>query len=207
MITAGLTGGVATGKSTVAQAFIKHGIPIVNADTVTNLALLPGTPGWKSIIKIFGSQFLTAESTVDSDKLGKAIFANGEMLRKFNEIMRPLVQEETARQIKYFQDNGNELVIYEGTLLIEGGLSDKYRPLIVLHCSIEQQLERIIKRGSGSGPISKREAFDLIKFQMPSSRRLAMADYVIDTSKSIEDSISQAEDVADKMFTRKQVQP
>lgn len=204
MITAGLTGGVATGKTTVSQAFIKQGIPIVNADVVTNIALLPGTPGWKSIVKTFGVQFLTAESTIDDAKLGKAIFADDKMLRKFNEIMRPIVQEETARQIKSHQDKGSELVIYEGTSLIEGGLAGKYRPLILVDCTIEQQLERIIKRGTGHGPISKREAFDLIKFQMPSKQRIAMADYVIDTSKSIEESMSQTQDVIDKMLTRKQ---
>jgi dephospho-CoA kinase len=203
MITAGLTGGVASGKTTVSQAFLKQGIPIVNADVVTNAALMPGTPGWKSIVKTFGVQFLTSESTIDDAKLGKAIFANAEMLRKFNELMRPIVQEETARAIKTLQDKGSELVIYEGTLIIEGGLADKYRPLILVDCTIEQQLERIIKRGTGHGPISKREAFELIKFQMPSKRRIAMADYIIDTSKSIEESISQAVDVIEKMLTRK----
>jgi dephospho-CoA kinase len=191
MITAGLTGGIATGKTTVSEQFIKHGIPIVEADTIVNDAILPGTPGFSTIVETFGVGFVKDDGTLDDLMLGKLITSNMEAMQKFNKLMNPILQAEVARQIKQYHDDGNPIVIYEGTLIIEGGVAHKFKPLIVVHCTLDQQLKRLMKRGIGQGPISKKEGLDLLKFQLPSKQRLAMADYVIDTSKSMEDAIAQ----------------
>jgi dephospho-CoA kinase len=191
MITAGLTGGIATGKTTVSEQFIKYGIPIVEADTIVNEAILPGTIGFASIVKEFGVSFVKDDGSLNDLELGRFITSDMKMMQKFNRLMNPLLQEEVANQITTLHNNGNPIVIYEATLIIEGGVAHKFKPLIVVHCSLDQQLKRLMKRGIGQGPISKKEGLELLKFQLPSKQRLAMADYVIDTSKSVEDAISQ----------------
>jgi dephospho-CoA kinase len=195
MITFGLTGNIAMGKSTVTKTFRANNIPMVDADIVSRQVVEIGTPGLQSLVDTFGKEYLQADGTLDRLKLGTMIFApgNGEQLKLCNGLMQPLINAESSRQIKEFHDNGHEIVGYDAALICENGNAGGYKPLIMVKCTAEQQMERLMKRGTGSGPLTEAQAEAIINVQMPIEKKLALADYVIDTSGTVEESIKQTE--------------
>jgi dephospho-CoA kinase len=195
MITFGLTGNIAMGKSTVTKTFRAAGIPMVDADIVSRQVVELGTPGLAKMVEAFGPEYLQADGTLDRAKLGTMIFApgNAEQLKLCNDIMQPLIKEESFRQIEEFHKNGFEIVGYDAALICENGNADGFRPLIMVRCTPEQQLERLMKRGTGHGPLTMAQATAIINVQMPIEKKIAMADWIIDTSGTIEDSIKQTE--------------
>lgn len=194
MITFGLTGGIACGKSTVTKTFTKYNIPMVDADVVARDVVRPATPGLDKIISAFGKEYLMG-AQLDRPKLGQLVFNNKEAMSKLNTIMAPLIEEEAGNQIKSFHDKGHPIVGYDAALICEMGNYKKYRPLIVVSCPVDTQVERLMKRNS----LTREYAMTIISTQMPLDKKLALADYVIDTSGSIEDSIKQTKAVINKL--------
>jgi dephospho-CoA kinase len=199
MITAGLTGGAGSGKTSVAKIFLEHGIPVINADHISNVVLMPNTPGHQKIVETFGKEYIRNDGAIDSAKLGTLIFSDAEALFQFNNIQRPLMQEETARRFQLIQQAGFTLALYDATLIIEGGDADKYRPLILVHCPLDIQMGRLSLRKIDNTPLSKEQIHDLIKFQMPVEQKLAIADYAIDTSQTPDSVIQQTENIIQKL--------
>ncbi len=195
MITFGLTGNIAMGKSTVTKTFRAASIPMVDADIVSRQVVELGTSGLAQMVEAFGPDYLQADGTLDRSKLGTMIFApgNAEQLKVCNDIMQPLIKAESFRQIKEFHDNGFEIVGYDAALICENGNADGFRPLIMVRCTPEQQLERLMKRGTGHGSLTMAQATAIINVQMPIEKKVAMADWIIDTSGTIEESIKQTE--------------
>lgn len=191
MITFGLTGGIASGKSTVTKTFRAAGIPIVDADVVARQVVEPGTPGLQTIISAFGEEYLQADGTLDRIKLGTLVFANKDQLHICNEIMMPLIHNEGAAQIKKLHDAGAPLVGYDAALICEMGNAKNYRPLIVVHCPADTQIARLMSRNS----LTRDEAMARINAQMPVEKKKAMADYLIDTSGTIEESVKQTQKI------------
>jgi len=189
MITFGLTGGIACGKSTASKTFEAHGIPMVDADKVARQVVEPGTYGWQCIVSTFGNVILTPESAIDRIRLGSLVFSNAEAMLKLNTIMLPLIQQESAVQIQKWHEQGKKIVGYDAALIYEMGSADKYDPLIVVHCHRDLQIERLITRNG----LTKAEAMSRIECQMPVSQKLMMADYSIDTSGTVDESIKQTE--------------
>ena len=199
MIIAGLTGGAGSGKSTVAKIFLERGIPVINADHISNVVLMPNTLGHQKIVETFGKEYVTNDGTINSSKLGAKIFSDADALFTFNSIHRPMMQEETARRFQLIQQAGFNLAIFDSTLIIEGGDADKYRPLILVHCPIDIQMGRLSLRKTGNAYLSKEQIHDLIKFQMPVEQKLAIADYAIDTSGTPESVVEQTETLIQKI--------
>jgi dephospho-CoA kinase len=195
MITFGLTGNIAMGKSTVTKKFRESGIPMVDADIISREIVELGTPGLAAMVEAFGPEYLQADGTLDRTKLGNMIFApgNAEQLALCNSIMQPRIKEESNRQIKEFHDKGFAIVGYDAALICENGNADGFKPLIMVRCTPEQQLERLMKRGTGRGPLTKEQATAIINVQMPIEKKMAMADFIIDTSGTIEESVKQTE--------------
>lgn len=191
MITFGLTGGIASGKSTVTKTFRSHGIPMVDADIVARQVVEPGTQGLDAVINAFGTEYLQEDGTLDRIGLGKLIFADHTARHKIDMIMLPLINQESDLQIKKLQEGGHLIVGYDAALICEMGNSKKYRPLIVVHCSRVIQIERLMSRNS----LTRAEAMARIEAQMPVEKKLALADYSIDTSGTIEYSIHQTEKI------------
>jgi len=189
MITFGLTGGIASGKSTVTKSLRANNVPVVDADIVARQVVEPGTPGLAQVIQYFGPQFLLPDGSLDRIKLGNLIFADKTLRDVLNHVMLPLINDESALQLKKFHDEGHEIVGYDGALICEMGNADKYRPLIVVSCTQEQQIERLMKRNS----LTLEAAMHRINAQMSVAEKIAMADIVIDTSGTIEESIKQTE--------------
>lgn len=194
-ITFGLTGGIASGKSTATKTFIKHGIPMVDADIVARQVVEPGTEGLAAIVKHFGASYLNSDGTLNRTKLGQYVFGNPEALSLINKIMGTLIHEEGERQCQTLHAQGYSLVGYDAALICEMGNSKKYRPLIVVHCSASTQLSRLMTRNS----LTRAEAMARISSQMPVAEKMAMADYLIDSSGTIEESIRLTEEIIFKL--------
>jgi dephospho-CoA kinase len=198
MITFGLTGGIASGKSTVTKTFRAAGIPIVDADIVARQVVEPGTPGLQAVINAFGTEYLLPDGTLNRTKLGALVFANKKKLDICNKIMMPLIHDEGAAQIKKLHDEGHLIVGYDAALICEIGNAEKYRPLIVVHCPTDTQLAQLARLMSRNN-LTRAEAMARIEAQMPVEKKKAMADYLIDTSGTIENSISQTEKIIETL--------
>lgn len=185
----GLTGGICSGKSTVSKTFIKHNFPIVDADIVARQVVEVGSFGWSAIKCSFGTNYLNEDETVNRTKLGELVFNNKVSMYTLNAIMKPLIEIEVTKQIKKLYLSGHSIIIYDGALIIESGNANKYRPLIVVACKAETQLARLMSRNS----LTNAEAMARIDAQMTVGLKMSMADYVIDTEGTIEDSIKQTE--------------
>lgn len=195
MITFGLTGGIASGKSTATKTFLRHGIPMVDADVIARQVVEPGTPGLYAIEHHFGSSYLNEDGTLNRTKLGKYVFGNSEAMNLINKIMGSLVHDEGERQCQELHAQGHQLVGYDAALICEMGNSKKYRPLIVVHCPADMQLARLMSRNS----LTRAEAMARIEAQMPVAEKIAQADFLIDTSGTIENSIAQTEAIIQKL--------
>src|SRR5579859_2374998 len=187
----GLTGGIACGKSTVAKTFEEHNIPNVDADLISRDVVNPGTIGLQLIVNAFGTKFLNEDGTLNRILLGDYVFSNSVAIKQLNDIMLPLIQREAASRIEDLKNQGYSIVIYNAALLCETGNAAKFKPLIVVGCSEEIQLKRLMKRNS----LSENDALKRIKAQMPSKQKITYADYVIDTSSTITESKLQTERV------------
>lgn len=185
----GLTGGIACGKSTVASTLEKHGIPNVDADIVARQVVEPGTVGHQLIVSYFGTHYLNEDNTINRTKLGAFVFSDNKALESLNNIITPLIHTESQNQIQKLQDEGHHIVVYNAALICEHGNADKYRPLIVVSCPQDIQLSRLMSRNS----LTYNEAMNRIHAQFSSEKKVEMADFVIDTSMTIKNSIQQTE--------------
>lgn len=195
MITFGLTGGIASGKSTVTRTFRAYGIPMVDADIVARQVVEPGTPGLQLVISKFGDQYLQSDGTLDRIGLGKLIFADKDARNSINKIMLPLIGAESAAQLKKFHEAGHVIVGYDAALICEMGNCEKFRPLIVVHCPRDMQVARLMSRNN----LTAAEAMFRIEAQMAVENKIALADYTIDTSGTIEYSIKQTEEIIQRL--------
>jgi dephospho-CoA kinase len=203
LIVVGLTGGICCGKSTVSKTFLKNNIPVLDADQIARDVVRPHSLGLVQIIDAFGLRFLKADGNLDRQALGAVVFSDLNAMDQLNTIMSPLIQEESTKQIKVLQDAGHSFMIYDGALIVEMGNADKYRPLIVVSCTPEQQLERLMKRGMGHGPLTREQAMSIIATQMSPEIKAHMADYIVYTFGTVEDSIKQTELIIEILKTNK----
>jgi len=187
----GLTGGIASGKSTIAKTFAKHNIPIVDADIVARQVVEPGKYGLNRIAFVFGKDVLLEDGTLNRKKLGELVFSNDDILVVLNRIMLPLILEEASTQMTKLYKSGHKIIVYDAALICENGNADKYRPLIVAHCSKETQLARLIKRNG----LTEEQAMKRINAQMSSEDKIKLADYSVDTNGTIESSIQQTKNI------------
>ena len=187
MITFGLTGGIACGKSTVTKTFRAHGIPMVDADIVARQVVEPGTPGLAAIVDSFGAEYLLPDGTLDRLTMGKLVFSNQDAMNKINHIMAPIIAAESDKQLTNLHTEGNKIVGYDAALIVEQGNSKKYRPLIVVSCPQDTQIARLMSRNS----LTREEAVARIVAQFPVEAKVKLADFVVDTSGTVENSIAQ----------------
>lgn len=195
MIIFGLTGGIACGKSTATKTFRKHGIPMVDADVVARQVVEPGTYGEYLIKENFGSDFFASDGSLDRSKLGQLVFSKPEALDLINKLIGPLVNQEADKQINELRNHGYSIIGYDAALICEMGNSKKYRPLIVVHCSADTQIARLMSRNS----LTRAEAMARIAAQIPGHEKLKFADFTIDTSGTINNSIEQTEAIIKKL--------
>jgi len=191
----GLTGGIACGKSTVAGRFRDAGITVIDADQIARQAVAPGTSGLAEIIKNFGTDVLRPDGTLDRAKLAAIVFNDDEKRKTLNRILHPRIAGRTMQTAQELASRGEPLACYEAALLVENGAADTFRPLVVVVAAEETQVARIIARDR----LSEADARARIAAQMPVKDKAAVADYVIDTGGTMDDTLRQADEVITKI--------
>jgi dephospho-CoA kinase len=190
----GLTGGIVSGKSTVALMFKDLGAKIVDADKLGHSVILPHRPAWKKIVKIFGKDILQNDLIIDRKKLGKIVFANQSLLKKLNEITHPEIIKIIKKEIdsaKNKTHNQQKILIIDAALIYEAKIDRLMDKVIVVYIDEGEQIKRLIKRNN----LSKDEVSRRIKSQMPIKEKIKIADYVIDNSNSLDETKKQVEKI------------
>lgn len=177
MILVGLTGGVATGKSTVAAMLKQCGAVIIDADQLAREVVTPGKPAWKEIAATFGKGVLHSDRTLNRHLLGAIVFRHPAKRLVLERIIHPRVAREQKRLTREAaRNNPKAVVIYDVPLLFETGIDKRVDTTLVVTADRETQIARLKKRNS----LSRAEAIRRIKSQMPLSKKIRMAEYVID---------------------------
>jgi dephospho-CoA kinase len=177
ILRAGLTGGIASGKSTVARMFAALGCVTIDADQIVTQLYQPGRAGHQALVRTYGESILAPDGTIDRRKLADLALATDADAKKLNALIHPLVIAEQARLIAAEEVAGDRIVIVEATLLIESGGKSRFDRIIVVDTDPETQIARAVARG-----MTRAEAERRIARQMPREERLRYADYVIDSS-------------------------
>lgn len=185
----GLTGSIATGKSTVSAMLKAKGYPIVDADEIARLVVEPGNPVLAKIATAFGADILREDGTLDRGKLGARIFNNEADRLALNGIIHPAVRSEMIRQKEQWLENGANTVIMDIPLLFESKLQSYVDRIIVVSAKPEIQLERLIARNN----LSEEEANARIASQLPVIEKEKDADAVIHNNGTLRDAENQLE--------------
>ncbi|BDH62566.1 dephospho-CoA kinase [Lysinibacillus sp. PLM2] len=183
----GLTGSIASGKSTVAKMLKEYGLPIVDADVVARLVVEPGTPTLKKIAEAFGEEVLTAKGEMDRTKVGELIFHDENKRQTLNNIIHPAIRAEMLRQKEEHLANGADTVIMDIPLLFESKLQHFVDKILVVTVSEDTQLKRLMERNQ----LSEEDALVRIRSQLPLCEKERGADAVIYNNGSIDESRSQ----------------
>ena len=193
MLRYGLTGGIASGKSTVAGIFRELGFPVIEADRVAHQVMEPGQPAYNEVVSAFGKDILNADQRIDRKRLGAVVFNDREKLAQLNAIIHPRVEQEMERE--FAQLAGKYAAAFvEAALIFEADFHKKLDGVVVAWCLPEQQLARLMERGQ-----SETEARKRIALQMPAAEKLALATEKIDCSGSLAQTRSQVEALAAKL--------
>jgi dephospho-CoA kinase len=186
----GLTGGIACGKTTVAQMFRELGAHIVDADKVGHGMLRSTSPAFPELVAAFGRGILDSAGRIDRGKLGPLVFADPAKLQQLNRIVHPRIIERIGRlAAEHCTKNLGAVVIVDAALIYETGIPGRFLKTIVAWCRPEQQVERLIAKAG----MTPDEAGQRIASQMPAEEKRSRADFVIDCSDNLEDTRRQVE--------------
>jgi dephospho-CoA kinase len=199
----GLTGGIASGKSTVAARLRAHGVAVIDADELAREVVEPGTEGLRAVVEAFGEGVLDASGALDRKALGRIVFADAGARRRLNAITHPRIGQRTAALAQELARAGEPLGCYEAALLVENGVVDMFRPLVVVSCPESVQIERIQARDGAS----QEEAALRVAAQKPLAEKVAVADFVIDTDGPMEQSWERTDEVLRAVCERLGVDP
>jgi dephospho-CoA kinase len=191
----GLTGGIASGKSTVARILERLGAAVINADVLAREVVEPGTEAWKEIVQAFGNEVLQPDQTLDRQKLRALIFNQPEARKKLESIIHPRVRALAEERIREHGAAGYAVVVYEVPLLFEGNLHEWLRPVILVACDVDTQRQRLQQRDR----LGAAEAQKHIAAQMSLEEKRRLADYVIENNGSLEDLEREVQAVLEKI--------
>jgi dephospho-CoA kinase len=188
MLRVGLTGGLASGKTFVGKELANLGCLLIRADELGHKVLAPGGEAYDATIREFGPAILNPDHTIDRRKLAAIVFHDPAQLAKLNALVHPPVQALERRLMdQYAATHPNGIAVVEAAILVETGSYRDFAKLIVAVCSEEQQIERAIARDS----MTREQALERLRRQMPLAEKIKYADYVIDTSGPKESTLAQ----------------
>jgi len=195
MLRYGLTGGIASGKSTVAGMLRELGFPVIEADRLAHQVTEPGQPAYNQVVSVFGDAILDSDKRINRSSLAAIVFNNHEKLTQLNGIIHPRVEEELLRQFTELELSARYPAAFvEAALIFEADLHKRLDGVVVAWCLPEQQLARLMERG-----LSEIEAGKRIAAQMPVAAKLALATERIDCSGPLEETRRQVEAFAKEL--------
>ncbi|MFO0758257.1 MAG: dephospho-CoA kinase [Byssovorax sp.] len=187
----GLTGGLASGKSTVAARFRALGLPVIDADQLAREVVAPGSEGLQAVVKAFGEGVLAADGSLDRARMAELVFSSPDKRRTLNSIVHPRIAALTAERAAELAAAGETLACYEAALLVENGIADAFRPLVVVAVPLDVQVARAMARDGAT----EEQARARIAAQLPLSAKVAAADFVIDNGGDREATGARAAEV------------
>ena len=198
----GLTGGIATGKSTVSAMLKKAGAIIIDADTIARAAVNKGLPAYREIVDQFGAGVLLPDGEIDRNVLGDIIFNDPQKKQLLNSIVHPRVSREIKRLLKQIEKtHPNSVAILDIPLLIEAGMHNDLGEVIVVYAPQHIQIKRLMQRDH----ISETDALARVCSQMPIAEKKKQATIVIDNSGTIENTRKQTLEIFKRLKTGKDI--
>lgn len=195
MLRVGLTGGLASGKSTVGRMFEKFGCLLVEADALGHRVLEPDGAAFRPVIALFGDEILR-DGRIDRKALGRIVFSDPSKLERLNAIVHPLVFELEERALQeYEHQNPNGIAIVAAAILVETGSYKRYEKIVLAICSEAEQIRRAMARDA----LTESEVRERLSRQMPLAEKRKFADYIIETSGPVAETEKQARNVFDQL--------
>lgn len=186
----GVTGGIATGKTTVVNILKELGAPVIDFDILARQVVEPDKPAWKEIVAYFGEQVLQEDKHLDRKKLSDIVFRDIEKRKKLESFTHPRIHAEFVAQLSEIVEKDPDAIVQvDVPLLIEGNLQYMFHKTLVVYVPEEKQIERLVDRDG----ISKEEAADRLKAQLPIDEKVGYADFVIYNDKSLQETRAQVE--------------
>ncbi|WCF06850.1 dephospho-CoA kinase [Paenibacillus thiaminolyticus] len=186
----GLTGGIASGKSTVSRLLVERGALLVDADRIAREIVLPGSPALDQIADRFGADMLLPDGSLDRKRLGNVVFSDAAKRKALEEITHPAIRREMMTQMRRLEEeHPQSLVVVDVPLLYESGLTDRFEEIVVVYIPQAIQLERLMRRDG----LTEAEASERLLSQWDIEKKRERADYVIDNSKGLEETRQQVD--------------
>jgi dephospho-CoA kinase len=202
-VIAGLTGGIAGGKSTVSRMFRDFGAQPIDFDALARMVVEPGTPGLEKVVGFFGKQILRSDGTLDRKKLSGIVFRDAAKRRMLERLIHPDITEVFFREVsRITKDLPDAIIVAEVPLLIEANLTHLFDTVIVVVASEPVQVERLVRRQE----LTEKEAIEMLKTQLPIEEKKKVADHVVYNDGSLEATRRQVRAVWEKLiaFRRQQ---
>lgn len=182
MIVIGLTGGIASGKSTVTQFFREHDVPVIDADLLGHKTYEPGTPTFKQVVEAFGDDLVAEDGTIDRKVLGGKVFGKPDELKRLTDIVWPGIRALASEEIEGYRSAGHNLVVLEAAVLFEAGWEDLVDEIWVVVVDEDQAVERLASRNG----LDEESARARISSQLSNEERRSRADIVIENTSTLE---------------------
>jgi dephospho-CoA kinase len=183
----GLTGGIASGKSTVAKMLSQLGVPIIDADTLAREVVMPGEPAYQAIISRFGDHILNVDGTINRTLLGSIIFADSNLRHELEKITHPAIRQRVLNKLSELEKSGATIVVYMAPLLIESGATSIVDDIWVVYVDEEMQILRLMERDG----INRAQAFERINSQMPIEEKKLSGTVIIDNRGTLSETERQ----------------
>lgn len=191
MIWIGLTGGIASGKSTAAKMISEMGIPVLDADQISKKLTMPTGLAFGPIVTAFGADILDEKGVLDRRKLGQIVFGRPEMLSRLESILHPLIRSEIEKQKKELESQGHFIAVYDVPLLFEKNMQDQFDEIIVVCVDQEMQIQRMKMRDQ----LTEQQARQRLSHQIPINDKIKLANFVVYNDSSVENLKDQLQDV------------
>ena len=188
----GLTGGIGTGKSTVARMFRREGLAVVDADRIAREITSPGRPAYDAIVRRFGREILLPGGRIDRGKLGDIVFSDAGKRAELEAITHPGIARGIAAEIERLASEGRGIAIVEAALIHETGRRARFEAVIAVRCDRDRQVRRLVKRDG----ISEEQVLRRIASQMDTDEKARRSDHVIDNSGSLSSTRAQVRALA-----------